>query len=383
MPNKFTNEEFVNRLNDATIDIVPLEEYKDINTKMNFKCSSGHIFDMTPHAMLKRHSCPVCSGKRIIKGYNDLWTIRPDVAQMLKNKDDGYTNGVGSHRTADFICPDCGSVINKTISKVVSRGFSCPICSDGISFPNKMLRFILLHSDANNIDFEFSPEWLGLKKYDGYFEKNGNKYVVEMDGGIGHGNRVFKSNKRDTERKLIDDEKDELARKHGINVIRIDCNYNNVANRLDYIKDNLINSELSFILPLNDINWEECLLFSISSFIKIAANMYDDGDNIIEIANKLNVGRATVRNWLKQASYIDICDYSPENSNKRKRTPLPSNAEPVDQFTKDGKLVQTYESIAKAKRETNILNISACLSGKQKSAGGYIWERHKEGYYVN
>ena len=72
MPNKFTNEEFVNRLNDATIDIVPLEEYKDINTKMNFKCSSGHIFDMTPHAMLKRHSCPVCSGKRIIKGYNDL-----------------------------------------------------------------------------------------------------------------------------------------------------------------------------------------------------------------------------------------------------------------------------------------------------------------------
>lgn len=378
MPIKLTNEEFINKLHNVTTDIAPLEEYINMDTKIKFICLFGHIFNMTPNNALHRHSCPVCSGKRVIKGYNDLWTVRPDIASMLSNKDEGFINGIGSHRKADFICPDCGSIVNKTISKVVSRGLSCPFCSDGISFPNKVLRFILMSSDAENIDFEFSPKWLTPRKYDGYFEKDNCKYVVEMDGGLGHGNRVFKGNNKSNSGKLVDNEKDELAKINDINVIRIDCNYGDTANRLYYIKNNLLNSELYSILSLNNIDWDECFLFAMHSFIKIVANMYNNGDNIIEIANKLNINRCTARDWLKQASYIGICDYDPSNSNKRKKITLPSNTIPIDQFTKDGKLIKSYKSISEAKRDTNILNISACLSGKQKSAGGYIWKKHME-----
>lgn len=37
-------------------------------------------------------------------------------------------------------------------------------------------------------------------------------------------------------------------------------------------------------------------------------------------------------------------------------------------------LIQKYKSISDAKRQTGINNISACLRGLQRTAGGYIWE---------
>jgi len=48
----------------------------------------------------------------------------------------------------------------------------------------------------------------------------------------------------------------------------------------------------------------------------------------------------------------------------------------LQQFTKDGELVEEYVSLMEAGRKTEIArpSISACCSGKRKSAGGFIWE---------
>lgn len=43
-----------------------------------------------------------------------------------------------------------------------------------------------------------------------------------------------------------------------------------------------------------------------------------------------------------------------------------------DKITKE--IIKIYPSAAQAHRETGINNIIACLKGRQKSAGGYIWE---------
>ena len=50
-------------------------------------------------------------------------------------------------------------------------------------------------------------------------------------------------------------------------------------------------------------------------------------------------------------------------------------SEPVKQLSMDGELVNQFESIIQAQRATGILqpNISACLKGKRKHAGGYRW----------
>lgn len=55
---------------------------------------------------------------------------------------------------------------------------------------------------------------------------------------------------------------------------------------------------------------------------------------------------------------------------------------PVEQYTKDGELVGSYESAVHASRETGVLrrNICACCRGEygNKTAGGYVWKFKEE-----
>ena len=54
------------------------------------------------------------------------------------------------------------------------------------------------------------------------------------------------------------------------------------------------------------------------------------------------------------------------------------NCECIFQIDKEtNEIIQMYPSISEAKRQTNINNISACLNGRQKTAGGFKWK------YVN
>lgn len=311
MAKKYTQDEFIGLLNNKTKDIKLVGIYSGIFVDTDFRCNNNHIFTSRPHNILNRLSCPICSGKVIVKGMNDLWTIRPDIAKLLQNKEDGYSNGVGSHKKAGFVCPECHQMSNKTISKVVSRGFSCDWCSDGLSFPNKILRYILNHLCIENVSFEWSPDWLKPKRYDGYFELQGCSYVIEMDGGIGHGNDIIQTNANSLK---IDKEKDDLAAKHNITVIRIDCNYTDAATRFEYIKTNLLSSELAQIVNLSLISWDECLRFALSSNIIKAAELYNKQYKIGTIATILQCNRCTVRDWLKQASQIYLCNYSAQNS---------------------------------------------------------------------
>lgn len=55
------------------------------------------------------------------------------------------------------------------------------------------------------------------------------------------------------------------------------------------------------------------------------------------------------------------------------------NSKPIDQYTKDGDFIKSWDSTMDVQRELGINNssISACARGNIKSAGGYIW-RYKE-----
>ena len=376
MAEKLTHEEFAARLRSLTPDLVPIDRYVNAATKIRFQCPYGHVFDMLPRGLLRNKSCPICSRRRIVTGYNDLWAVRPDIATMLEDKQLGLSVGVGSSQKAKFICPNCGNVVERTINKVVSRGFLCPHCDDGVSFPNKVLQFILSNSGVDAVHFEFSPKWANGRRYDGYFEKCGQGYVVEMDGGVGHGHRKFKSEKRDYDSVSVDAKKDLLARSHGLTIFRIDCNYPEVATRFSYIRENLFKSGLSSIIDLSAINWQECFRYASRSFVLSAVALYNDGHSIKDIHTQMHVDRHTVRVWLKQATEIGLCNYDPQESCQRTTRSLPPNTQPVDQFTADGVFIKTFISVADAQRATHVNNISACLRGIQQYAGGYIWKRH-------
>lgn len=306
-----THEQFLNDVEALNTGIKPLGIYKNSKSAMKFKCKNGHVWENTPHEILAGYGCPYCAGNKLIKGFNDMWTTHPDIARMLLNKDDGYKFSVGSHKKLDFVCPDCGKIKKISPHQIKSYGFSCPICSDGISYPNKFLRAMLFQLPVANIHYEWKPDWVKPYSYDGYFEYNGMKYVIEMDGALGHGNNKFRSKEKDVEGLKRDVIKDKLANEHDIIVIRVDCAYYDMLKRFEYVKNGVLNSELSKIFDLNLVDFKKCNEHATKNNTMHMAKLYDSGKSIREISNELNISYSTVYNKLKMLAKEGLCTYSP------------------------------------------------------------------------
>ena len=73
---------------------------------------------------------------------------------------------------------------------------------------------------------------------------------------------------------------------------------------------------------------------------------------------------------------VDNLQWLTHDQNLEKSFELGHQTKPrktVYQYTKDLKLIATYDSVNDALRATNIRHISECATGKRKTAGGYIW----------
>lgn len=115
--------------------------------KANWVCTKGHkwvasIVNRTGKGL----GCPYCSNKRILPGYNDLQSQRPDLMadwDYEANTLDPSAVAVKSSKTAAWICPK-GHKYNKAIYKRAA-GEGCPSCAKALrtSFPEQC--FFLLH----------------------------------------------------------------------------------------------------------------------------------------------------------------------------------------------------------------------------------------------
>lgn len=332
MPIKKTHEEFV-----QDFDSLYKKEYtvkgKYINaiTPIDIrheKC--GYIFARTPNYLLSRKSCicPMCypnkGTTRTIPYVNDIYTTNKELYNLLLNKEDGHRFKESSNKKTWFKCPYCGEHLYKKINSVNHQGLSCPKCGDGISYPEKFM-YNLLSQLNINFKYQYSPKWVYPYKYDFYFNLNNKKYIIEMDGGLGHGNSTF-NNKKDNKGKFIDNYKDNLAKQHGYIIIRINCNYKDILIRYDYIKNNIINSKLKDILNLSNVDLEECNNFAqISILIKVSKLWNNNIRSYDELKNELHFDRPTIRKYLKKCSesklikesYSEILSIVRKYSNKK------------------------------------------------------------------
>lgn len=309
-------EIFVERLNGLNNGIALVGEYLGLNKFMDFICLEGHSWTALGSTILQGEGCPYCAGRKVWIGFNDLWTTRPDVAKLLQNPDDGYKYSAGSSKKLNFVCPDCGSIHLKVICDVCNYRFVCPKCSDGVSYPNKFAREFLAQLNVKNVKYEWNPDWLKPFFYDNYFEYKGNKYVLEMDGGLGHGKIKFNSKEKDVEGVIKDVLKDTLAAEHNVCVIRIDCDYKHY-DRFEYIKNNMLHSDLKELFNMSVIDWIACDKKAQSKLVVKVAELYNNGLCISEIKNIFNCSKITIAKWLKQAKNIGLCDYDPREAQKR------------------------------------------------------------------
>lgn len=297
--------DFLEKLELLNNGIIAIGDYVNMTTPMEFQCSHGHTWLEKPTNIIAGQGCPYCSNHRVLVGFNDMWTTRPDVAKMLKNKDDGYKYTAGSNKKLDFICPECGSICNKYISFVSLRGLCCQTCSDGISYPNKFIRHILKQLKVDFIP-EYSPVWAKPRKYDCYFKHKGQEYIVEMDGAFHYIDRES-INHYVKESQANDNLKTLLANQHGICIIRIEC----IESNVDYIKNKILSSELSQILDLSNIDWSLCDKNAQKSLVKEACNLYmSETHDIKKLSSILNIHSSTVRRYLKLGVKFGWCNYS-------------------------------------------------------------------------
>jgi predicted RNA-binding Zn-ribbon protein involved in translation (DUF1610 family) len=227
------------------------------------QCALGHVWNASPQHLFDGVGCPYCGGLKVWRGFNDLWTTRPDIASLLKNPNDGYKYSKASYKKVDFVCPNCGNEINKQISEVYSYGLACKMCSDGVSYPNKFGRAFLCQLPINNLSCEYSPDWARPYFYDNYFQYKGIDYILEMDGGF-HYLESGLSNVSLAERKKIDALKDSLAIQNNMTIIRIDC----LKSDKEYILNNICNSELKDIFDLSIVDWDLCDKKAQKSLVK-------------------------------------------------------------------------------------------------------------------
>jgi DNA-directed RNA polymerase subunit RPC12/RpoP/very-short-patch-repair endonuclease len=336
--------------------------------KYLWNCSKCHNeYDMKVNKRTTgKQNCPYCSGKKVLKGFNDLWTTYPEIADLLEDKQKGYELTAGSGKKENFKCKDCGYIIkNKSINEAVRRGIHCPRCGDGISYPEKFLLNVL---NQCNVSFENQKlfNWSENKRFDFYIEKL--NMIIEIHGEQHYAYTGFtRSLKEEQENDKI---KKELAINNIKNFIVIDARNSD----LNYIKDNIIKSKLKNFVDLSNVDWIKCNEYACNSLVKLANEMWMNGiRSTSEIGERLKIHPANIIKYLKRGAKLGWSDYIAilGGTNKKK----------IIQLSLEGKFIKEWDSIRGAGKELNLdfSTIANACKGIIKSAYGYMWV-YKEDY---
>lgn len=98
------------------------------NQEKPWICERGHKWTATvSHRTRPNNNCPYCSGRRVMRGFNDLATKFPDIA-IQAHLWDPTTVTFGSGQSREWIC-ELGHIWTATISDRSSTGNGCPYCS--------------------------------------------------------------------------------------------------------------------------------------------------------------------------------------------------------------------------------------------------------------
>lgn len=291
----------------------------------------NYEFELLETAISRNCGCPVCTNHKVVKGVNDVATTHPELALLFDNIEDAYTTTYSTKKKFRFKCPKCGGIKTDCTNNITANGFSCPYCSDGVSYPNKFMAKLLTELEVE-YDREVRFDWckypcfvdkakLDYGSYD--FVVPNMKLIIEMDGTLGHGKNVM-TTIRHNRRKITveetlyrDDMKDNLANENGYNIIRVNCDYHNIENRFDIVVDN-IKKSLSSIFDLTNINFKEIDVFCINnSYVIDIINLWNEGLSTCQIEQKMKFSQATIGRYLKIGENLGLCDYSEKESRNR------------------------------------------------------------------
>jgi len=95
---------------------------------LSWLCKQGHVFQSAPNSRTSdNQNCPVCSGHKVLAGFNDLLTVEPEVASQAFGWDPStVTKGHGGRK--EWRC-ELGHVYSAPVSQRTNNRTGCPICA--------------------------------------------------------------------------------------------------------------------------------------------------------------------------------------------------------------------------------------------------------------
>lgn len=302
---------------------------------------------------------------------NKIEVTNPEFVKYFVNIEDTKKYSQGSRAIVDMKCPDCGFVKPRKISRLARDGFSCDRCSDGVSYPEKVM-----HSVLEQLGIEFISQltkvnfkWCGKYKYDFYLPQINN--IIEINGQQ-HYTHSFERIKSNKKIKTLQEEQDndkaklDLALLNGINnYITIDCRISNI----NFIKDSILSSNLYELYDLGNINWIKCHEYACNSLIKEACNLWNNGfDSVMQISHEMNICKSTAIKYLKQGTILGWCDYD-SNIEIKKNTASRAKKTSIKVICINTKEIFNSQKIAGEKYNISPTGISGTCRGIHKFSG--------------
>ena len=136
-------------------DITPNDIKPSSKSSVWWRCEKGHEWKAAVYARVKSGSgCPYCAGKLVIKGFNDLATVNPELAKEWNTeKNSGLTADevhAGSNKSYWWKCSR-GHEWQAVMVSRTRRGSGCPYCTN-----RKVLKGF---NDLATIEPSLAKEW--------------------------------------------------------------------------------------------------------------------------------------------------------------------------------------------------------------------------------
>lgn len=120
--------------------LTPVQVNPGSHRKVWWQCKKGHVWQaVVKSRALLNTGCPVCAGKQVVPGENDLATLFPDLAeQWHPTKNGDFTPEQvtpGSHKRVWWLCPKGHQWQAMVISRTAGQG--CPVCASKVIVPGE------------------------------------------------------------------------------------------------------------------------------------------------------------------------------------------------------------------------------------------------------
>lgn len=294
-------------------NIKPYEVTCGTSKKVWWIGDCGHEWDAKIYNRVRGEDCPICAGKRILVGYNDLETQNPAVAREWHPTKNGnkspkdYTKN--SNKFAWWMCSKGHEW--KSIIANRSKGQRCPICSaeSKTSFPEQAIFYYF-----KNVTVARSRHMLDPRTEIDIF-------LPEINIGIEYDGRYFHKGEKAKEKEKI---KNEKLQKLGILLFRVKEIKKNTE---VYSNDNIIychegptDAELSDVIRelIERINLISALNLSVD--VDVSRDRYKIYDQYIESEKErsiLMVNPLLAKEWHPLKNGKLLPEYFAASSNKR------------------------------------------------------------------